>query len=53
MAVLALVTENWKLSTISAAETSRTVQTLIRNGKIITSILCLGTCISTYVILCY
>ena len=35
MAVLAFITENWKLSTISAAETSRTVQTLIRNGKII------------------
>ena len=33
VAVLAFITENWRLSTISAAKTSRTIQTLIRNGK--------------------
>ena len=41
VAILAFVTENWRLGTISAAETSRTVQTLIRNGTVITSMLSL------------
>lgn len=35
IAVMAFITENWRLSAISAAKTSRTVRTLISNEKLL------------------